>query len=67
MGVKVCISGMSKLLSFLKVMGLPRKGNYSGRWDTLIDKSTKCLTRLLEIASKKKRNYVLDQVRLVLN
>ena len=44
-------------------MGLPRKGNYSGRWDVLIDKSTKCLTRLLEIASRKKRNYILDQVR----
>ena len=43
-------------------MGLPRKGNYSGRWDVLIDKSTKCLTRLMEIASKKKRNYILDQV-----
>lgn len=48
---------------FVQVMGLPRKRNYSGRWDILIDKSTKCLNRLLEIASKKKRNYVLDQVR----
>ena len=46
----------------LQVMGLPRKGNYSGRWDVLIDKSTKCLTRLMGIASKKKRNYILDQV-----
>lgn len=43
-------------------MGLPRKRNYAGRWDVLIDKSTKCLNRLLEIASKKKRNYILDQV-----
>ena len=44
-------------------MGLPRKRNYAGRWDSLIDKSTKCLNRLLEIASKKKRNYIIDQVR----
>ena len=43
-------------------MGLPRKRNYSGRWDVLIEKSTKCLNRLFEIASRKKRNYILDQV-----
>lgn len=49
--------------TILKVMGLPRKRNYAGRWDLLIDKSTKCLNRLLEIAAKKKRNYILDQVR----
>ena len=47
----------------LQVMGLPRKKNYAGRWDVLIDKSTKCLNRMLEIASKKKRNYILDQVQ----
>ena len=43
-------------------MGLPRKRNYTGRWDVLIDKSTKCLNRLFEIAAKKKRSYILDQV-----
>ena len=43
-------------------MGLPRKKNYAGRWDVLIDKSTKCLNRLFEFASKRKRNYILDQV-----
>jgi hypothetical protein len=43
-------------------MGLPRKRNYAGRWDVLIDKCTKCLVKLLEIASHRRRNYILDQV-----
>lgn len=43
-------------------MGLPRKRNYAGRWDVLIDQSTKCLNKLLEVGASKKRNYILDQV-----
>jgi hypothetical protein len=47
---------------FAQVMGLPRKKNYAGRWDVLIDKSTKCLNKLLEVSAGKKRNYIIDQV-----
>ena len=51
------------LKCYFQVMGLPRRRNYTGRWDVLVDKSTKCLNRLFEIAAKKKRNYILDQVK----
>lgn len=53
---------MEDIFLILKVMGLPRKKNYAGRWDVLIDKSTKCLNKLFEVAAGKKRNYIIDQV-----
>lgn len=50
-----------------KVTGLPRKRNYAGRWDVLIDKSTKCLNKLLEVAAEENenRNYIIDQVHVI--
>lgn len=43
-------------------MGLRRQKNYAGRWDVLIQQATQCLNRLIEIAARKRRNYILDQV-----
>ena len=43
-------------------MGLRRQRNYAGRWDILIQQATQCLNRLIQIAARKKRNYILDQV-----
>lgn len=50
------------LLFVLQMMGLRRQRNYSGRWDVLIQQATQCLNRLIEIAARKRRNYILDQV-----
>lgn len=47
------IIGTDTLIDKMKVMGLPRKNNYHGRWDVLIDKASKCLNKLFEIG-----NYV---------
>lgn len=58
------ILGTNLIIDKMKVMGLPRKKNYAGRWDVLIDKSTKCLNKLLEIAAGKKRNYIIDQTNV---
>lgn len=43
-------------------MGLRRQRNYAGRWDILIQQATQCLNQLIQIATHKKRNYILDQV-----
>jgi len=56
--------GTNNIIDKMKVMGLPRKKNYHGRWDVLIDKSTKCLNRFIEIAARKKRNYIIDQTNV---
>lgn len=32
------------------------------RWDHLIEESTRCLNRLLELAGCRRRNYIIDQV-----
>lgn len=64
---KYNILGTNSIIDRMKVMGLPRKRNYAGRWDVLIDRSTKCLNRMFEYASQRKRNYILDQVFMFCN
>ncbi|KAL1124634.1 hypothetical protein AAG570_001258 [Ranatra chinensis] len=58
------IIGTNALIDKMKVMGLPRKGNYSGRWDVLIEKCTKCLQRLMDIGCHRRRNFILDQTNV---
>ncbi|XP_071787333.1 heterogeneous nuclear ribonucleoprotein U-like protein 1 isoform X2 [Asterias amurensis] len=61
---KYYILGTDLIMDKMKVMGLPRKRNYSGRWDTLMDRATKCLNRFFDMASRKKRNFILDQTNV---
>ncbi|VDN98034.1 unnamed protein product [Rodentolepis nana] len=56
------VLGTNLILDKMKVMGLSRKRNYSGRWDVLINKATQCLNKIISIACKRKRNYILDQL-----
>lgn len=58
-------SGFKSCLFAAQVMGLRRQRNYAGRWDVLIQQATQCLNRLIEIAARKRRNYILDQVLLL--
>ncbi|CDQ96351.1 unnamed protein product [Oncorhynchus mykiss] len=55
--------GTNAIMEKMKVMGLRRQKNYAGRWDVLIQQATQCLNRLIQIAARKRRNYILDQVR----
>ncbi|KAI9565446.1 hypothetical protein GHT06_009238 [Daphnia sinensis] len=61
---KFNILGTNAFLDKMKVNGLPRRKNYSGRWEVLIEKCTRCLNILLEIAAKRRRNYILDQTNV---
>ncbi|KAF6718202.1 Heterogeneous nuclear ribonucleoprotein U-like protein 1 [Oryzias melastigma] len=61
---KYNILGTNAIMDKMKVMGLRRQRNYSGRWDVLIQQATQCLNRLIEIAARKRRNYILDQTNV---
>ena len=45
-----------------QVEGMTRKNNYHGRWDVLFDQANDCLRKMLETATKRYKNYILDQV-----
>ncbi|XDV28654.1 hypothetical protein PO909_031881 [Leuciscus waleckii] len=61
---KFNILGTNAIMEKMKVMGLRRQRNYAGRWDILIQQATQCLNRLIQIAARKKRNYILDQTNV---
>ncbi|XP_063168300.1 heterogeneous nuclear ribonucleoprotein U-like protein 1 [Candoia aspera] len=63
-GKKYNILGTNAIMDKMRVMGLRRQRNYAGRWDVLIQQATQCLNRLIQIAARKKRNYILDQTNV---
>ncbi|KAK7072065.1 hypothetical protein SK128_007421 [Halocaridina rubra] len=61
---KFYVLGTNFLIDKMKVNGLPRKGNYHGRWDQLISDCTQCLNTLLEKSYKRRRNFIIDQTNV---
>jgi heterogeneous nuclear ribonucleoprotein U-like protein 1 len=61
---KFNILGTNTLLDRMKVNGLPRKRNYHGRWDVLIGTCTQCFDEMLQLAAKRRRNYIIDQTNV---
>ena len=58
------ILGTNNLIDRMKVQGLPRKRNYHGRWEVLIQKCTECFNEILKLATQRRRNYILDQTNV---
>ncbi|TKC45912.1 hypothetical protein EI555_005171 [Monodon monoceros] len=61
---KYNILGTNAIMDKMQVMGLRRQRNYTGRWDVLIQQATQCFNRLMQIAARKKRSYILDQTNV---
>jgi len=61
---KYNVLGTNGLIDKMKVNGLPRKRNYSGRWEVLIERCTKCLNSLLQMSYKRRRNFIIDQTNV---
>ena len=60
---KYDVIGTATLIEKMKVDGEPKKKHLEGKWDQLIQKSTRCLQDLLRTASQRRRNVIIDQVR----
>ena len=61
---KYNILGTNTLIDQMKVMGLKRQANYSERFEMLIEKCSECFNDLVKVASKRRRNYIIDQTNV---
>ncbi|XP_011502312.1 PREDICTED: heterogeneous nuclear ribonucleoprotein U-like protein 2 [Ceratosolen solmsi marchali] len=55
------VLGTHNLIEKMTVDGAPLKESYKGRWETVVDKCSRALTKLLDSAPSRRRNYILDQ------
>ncbi|KRT79598.1 hypothetical protein AMK59_7718 [Oryctes borbonicus] len=55
------VIGNTQLLEKMTVNGNPLKNSLKGRWNIVLEKLSKCLNKLVEIAALRRRNYVIDQ------
>ncbi|KZC11819.1 Heterogeneous nuclear ribonucleoprotein U-like protein 1 [Dufourea novaeangliae] len=58
------ILGLGSLIDKIKDSDLSHKENNNDQWEVLIDKCTRVLDKLLEIAPTRRRNYILDQTNV---
>lgn len=58
------ILGTNSLLERMKILGEARKKCHVGRWERLIEWCTRTLIVLQEVATKRRRNVILDQTNV---
>eukprot|EP00928_Gymnodinium_smaydae_P071831 TRINITY_DN55313_c0_g1_i1.p1 TRINITY_DN55313_c0_g1~~TRINITY_DN55313_c0_g1_i1.p1 ORF type:complete len:514 (-),score=94.72 TRINITY_DN55313_c0_g1_i1:180-1637(-) len=59
--------GTNAVIDQMKVMNLNRQRNYAHRWEELISQATPIFNKLVEIAGKTPRNFILDQTNVYKN
>ncbi|GJQ77787.1 hypothetical protein Trydic_g16049 [Trypoxylus dichotomus] len=58
------VIGNTQLLEKMTVNGNPLKNTVKGRWNLVLEKLSKCLNKLVEVAALRRRNYVIDQTNV---
>ncbi|CAK8676977.1 unnamed protein product [Clavelina lepadiformis] len=61
---KYVVLGTDSIIDKMRIMGLPRKNNFGGRWDVLIKQATQCFNVLLKKASNLPKNLIIDQTNV---
>jgi len=59
--------GTNAVIDQMKVINLNRQRNYADRWQELISQATPIFNKLVEIAGKTPRNFILDQTNVYKN
>merc|ERR1712083_935017 len=63
-GKKFDVLGTDLVLDNMRVYNMRRKGNFKERFDRCMKMASKTFNAQVQIAKKKKRNYVLDQTNV---
>lgn len=61
---KTTILSVDTLLDQMRLSGEPRKPANTKKWSRLIDQLSKSLNKLIEIASKRRKNFIIDQTNV---
>merc|ERR1719262_518691 len=59
--------GTNSVIDQMKVVNLNRQRNYAERWEELISQATPIFNKMVEIAGKTPRNFILDQTNVYKN
>lgn len=64
---KTTILSVDTLLDQMRLLGEPRKPANTMKWSRLVEQLSKSLNKLIEIASKRRKNFIIDQTNVFLS